>query len=503
MLRTCFHQLRQYLRGGKARSRAARRNPAPVRLSVEALERREVLSGNTAGYHLAADFTLTLYNINDRRWYGGHPVDGGVVDFTAPGGVVYDLHSDGTIHLFNGSFFSTIGTNGRSLVSDATGNVFALFTDGTIAEYNRWALSPWTTVGSNASSLVVDATGTVFGLDTSGRVGEHVPGTGWGWVQVGSSNRNLVSDAAGNVFGLTYDGTLYRQGLGSPGAWYTVGSGYSRLVSDAFHNYFLLTADGNMYQHTSGGLSQVYGSFDSQGYTALVGGAGNVIALDTHGLMTEHNAGAGQNWTSVGWGSFSRLVSDAAGNIFGLSSASGYHGMVYQFTGPYNNLQSSYTGAYNISSLVSDATGNVFALSYDNSQVYEHVLSTTTGWSYAGASDISSLVSDAAGNIFVLSFGNNAVYEHVVGSGSSWTQVGSNTRNLVSDATGNVFGLTYDGTVYEQELGSPGAWDTVGSDASSLYTDVSGNVFAWFSGVLWVHNLWAGCSWTPVSSGQI
>src|SRR5262249_53846473 len=101
MSQTWLGRLRKRFSGGTKPSPRAARKPQSVRLSVEALERREVLSGNTAGYLLYPGS-----NLYQQTPSGLVLRDTGVRDFTAPGGTLYDLHTDGRVLLFNGSVSS-------------------------------------------------------------------------------------------------------------------------------------------------------------------------------------------------------------------------------------------------------------------------------------------------------------------------------------------------------------------------------------------------------------
>src|SRR5438105_8837374 len=68
--------------------------PPSARLSVEALEKRELLSGgNTAGYSLSSAGVLFYQPPSG----GIFALDTGVRDFCVPGSVRYDLHTDGRV----------------------------------------------------------------------------------------------------------------------------------------------------------------------------------------------------------------------------------------------------------------------------------------------------------------------------------------------------------------------------------------------------------------------
>src|SRR5262245_4153269 len=86
-----LHRFWKWLNVSSAPRRPARRAPR-----LEALERRELLSGNTAGYVLHIDGSLWQTTSS-----GAVQVDAGVKDYTAPWGTLYDLHSDGRVFLFS------------------------------------------------------------------------------------------------------------------------------------------------------------------------------------------------------------------------------------------------------------------------------------------------------------------------------------------------------------------------------------------------------------------
>jgi hypothetical protein len=131
------------------------------------------------------------------------------------------------------------------LVSDATGNVFAL-ENGTVYFHGRTTLDAWGSVStsgtglvSSVTSLVSDATGSVFALGSDHNVYElgcswqSNPGNpAWQWNQVTPVNSvtgqsysigSLSSDSAGNVFADSVDGQHHFKHVQGTGAsWLTV-----------------------------------------------------------------------------------------------------------------------------------------------------------------------------------------------------------------------------------------------------------------------------------------
>src|SRR5262249_54824151 len=149
----------------------------------------ELLSGNTAGYVLDPGG-----NLFQQTGAGLVLRDTGVRDYTAPGGQLYDLHTDGRVLQFANNVPTQVLSSASALVSDAPGDVFALSWYGTAYEHIRGTTNGWTPVGSGYRSLVSDATGNIFGLVYNGGVERHTLGAGWSWGQVGAGYRSLVSD---------------------------------------------------------------------------------------------------------------------------------------------------------------------------------------------------------------------------------------------------------------------------------------------------------------------
>jgi len=204
MVRTWLKQLNK---NGFPRQRKGERGawkPPSARLSVEALEKRELLSGgNTAGYSLSSAGVLFYQPPSG----GIFALDTGVRDFCVPGSVVYDLRTDGRVFQIANGNLRQVYANAGALVSDATNNVFTLdLGTHTILEHVQGAYGSWFQVYGNAGALVSDATGNLFALDFGNHtVREHAQGTTSNWFQVGSNILSLVSDTRGNVFELSFE----------------------------------------------------------------------------------------------------------------------------------------------------------------------------------------------------------------------------------------------------------------------------------------------------------
>jgi hypothetical protein len=167
------------------------------------------------------------------------------------------------------------GLSARALVRDSAGTVFALFGDGSVREHNQGKGPSWTGIDGSDTGLVSDLTGNVFALhyaNGSGTVRQHVPGAGASWGAVTSSGfSDLVSDIGGNVLALGYgNGTVWQH---TPGGavtsagfpWSTVsGTAYSDLISDATGKIFALKTDGSLWvrigsswEYTLGAVQQI------------------------------------------------------------------------------------------------------------------------------------------------------------------------------------------------------------------------------------------------------
>jgi hypothetical protein len=282
---------------------------------------------------LSAPPAFTLSNGNLYNNTGTQPelIDSGVKQFTVVNNQVFDLHTNGNVELLNpdGSGKSQVASNMTSLVSDASGNVFALdYGSGVVWEYVPGSGTNWTIIGTNGTALVGDATGNVFLLNSAGYVYEHVPNSGWNWTIIGTNGTALVGDATGNVFLLNSAGYVCEYVLGSGGNSNVVSSsGLSDLVSDATGNVFALGyGSGVVWEHVlgSGGNWNV---ISSSGLSDLVSDAtGNVFALSYgSGVVWEHVLGAGADWNPIPATGVTALVSDATGDLIMLNTL----GLVY------------------------------------------------------------------------------------------------------------------------------------------------------------------------------
>jgi hypothetical protein len=163
----------------------------------------------------------------------------------------------------------------------------------------------------------------------------------------------------------------------------------------------------------------------------------------------------------------SNLVSDAAGNLYGVAPGGGQYGSNCWLRSPYYNY-----------------CGVVFKLSRVGSEWTTTILHEFTGGS-DGNNPIGGLILDKAGNLYGtttgVAFGNGNVFELSPNSDGTWTETvlyafqgGSDGSapegNLTFDNSGNLFGTTFGGgpgfcglgvpcgTVFELSPNSAGGW---------------------------------------------
>jgi len=298
------------------------------------------------------------------------------------------------------------------------------------------------------AGLVRDKLGNLYGTTTGGGQADNgtvfklVLGSNGKWTETvlhrfagystgdGSVPTAALILHAGNLYGTTNkggipksgppnNGTVYKLSPGSNGKWTeTVLYSFSLEGGDGFNPYAGLVLDGagNLYGTTTDG-----GSDDS----------GTVFKLDTAGLETVLHSFAGTG--GDGATPYAGLVFDAAGNLYGTTSAGG--------------------GASGL--------GTVFKIDTNGT---ETVLHEFTGGD--GASPYAGLIFDAGGNLYGTTTSGGAsndgtVFKLAPGSNSIWTESvlhsfagnpkddgGSPFAGLFRDAMGNLYGTTEAGGKY-------------------------------------------------------
>ena len=300
----------------------------------------------------------------------------------------------------------------------------------------------------------------------------------------------LIADAAGDLFGTTVQG-----GADGEGAVFEIAKtsdGYASTPtvlasfggSNGNNPYAGLVADaaGNLFGTTSGGGAHGYG-------TVFEIAKGNSGYASKPTVLASFNGADGAN-------PYAGLIADAAGDLFGTTSAGGAHGDgdVFEIAKTKAGYASTPTvltsfngadGGVPRGGLIADAAGNLFGTTYQggaegDGEVFE-ITRTETGYAKQpkilasfdganGAYPLAGLIADAAGDLFGTTSaggadGDGEVFE-IAKTGHKYASTptilksftGSNGSNpaagLTVDAAGNLFGTTEaggahgDGTVF-------------------------------------------------------
>jgi len=291
---------------------------------------------------------------------------------------------------------------------------------------------------------------------------------------------DLVIDHAGNLYGSTVQGGAYASGtvfeLSPAGAGWTHTVLYSFTGgADGGEPYKGVTLDqeGNLYGTTvtggsgscDGGCGVVFkltksgGTWTQSVIHAFTGGddgsgPGSGLAIDAHGnlfgmtptggayglgVVYQLHQQAGGKWrlnvlhaftggNDGSSGSAGRLIFDAAGNLYGVTTVGGAHGdgIVFELThnpnGPWTltplyAFQDQPDGALPYGGLIFDKAGNLYGTTY-----------------YAGAHDV--------GTVYELSPANGAWIERILYSFKGGSDGSSPISTLTMDKAGNLYGTT-------------------------------------------------------------
>src|SRR5262249_22610220 len=174
--RSCVRTL---LRLGGARTPARRppRKTSTLRLGLEVLETREMLSANFPGY------TLSGGNLYQTVGAQQQLIDTSVKDFAVLNNTVVDLHTDQTLQTMNndGSGKTTVGNNILFLAVAGNGDLVTL---NTVGDVNEQPLAE--VVGTRpricnlATQIAIAGNGDVIMFQAStGNLYEHTPGAAY------------------------------------------------------------------------------------------------------------------------------------------------------------------------------------------------------------------------------------------------------------------------------------------------------------------------------------
>ena len=420
---------------------------------------------------------------------------GGATDGSGP--------SSGLIFDNAGNLYGTTIAGGSGFCQWGCGTAFELTSNGSggFTESVLHSFKGGTSDGSSPQTgLIFDQAGNLYGstqtggktkgVNGAGIIFQLAPGTGGQWSEKilhvfagGSDGANpssggaLVLDQANNLYGTSFAGGAVNAGMAfrltptTNGSW-TKSTIYSFTTTDGQYPTGSLTMDaaGNLY-----GTTFVGGTY----------GQGEVFQLapNSTGGWAKSTI---YNFVGTSDGSSpSDLVSDTAGNLYGLS-----HGFSDRNLGTIFELKPNGNGTWTESTLYTFTTSvngtsdgyDAFGLTLDASGNLYGV--TVYGGAYAG------------GTVYELANNGNGVWTHSVlysfafGADGDYPYAG-----LIFDGAGNLYGttpvggtLTYFGVVFELSPSSGGGWtESVlynfagGSDGSGpmapLTFDPAGNLY--------------------------
>ncbi len=344
----------------------------------------------------------------------------------------------------------------------------------------------------------------------------------------------LIMDAAGNLYGTAEfggthnDGVVYRL---SP----QLGGGWTETVLYSFNGQDGATPHDALIMDRAGNL---YGTTIAGGEGQCTTGCGVVFKLSptVSGSWTETallKFGGGTDGATP----YSGVIADAAGNLYGTTSAGGADGAgtVYKLfpngTGSWSqtilhSFKDSPDGATPFAAPVFDGAGNLYGTTYkggaDNQgTVYELSPQAGGSWhlsvlhSFHGAPDgndlFESVIFDASGNLYgAAETGGSAncgvAFKLTPNGAGGWTETilhtflgvnfqdGENPNAMIFDASGNLWGTTVGGgvdnpgTIYKLSPQPDGQWTetvlysfTGGVDGAypsvPLIMDAAGNLY--------------------------
>ena len=553
-----------------------------------------------------------LHNFNPSTTDGVEPLAGLIIDHagnlygttyvggTHYSGTVFELSPNGStgwtekvLHRFNSN--NSNGVDGAhpyaGLILDGTGNLYGttisggIHSDGVVFElspngsggWRETVLHSFNNDGSDGAEpfagLILDSAGSLYGTTSlggthnSGVVFELSSNGSGGWTEtvlhsfdLGSGDGyapygGVIFDGAGNLYGTTLEGGTQDRGnvfeLSPDG-----GGGWTETVLHSFRlNGFdgilpqaglFSDAAGNLFGTTANGGSYNVGTMFEMSHNGNGGWIEKVYSFDYNG--------------TDGAGPEAGLISDAAGNFYGTTSAGGNSaaGTVFEMSpngsgGWTEKLLYSFgeglDGIGPQAALVSDANGNLygttsaggfyragtaFELSPNGSGGWTERVLHTFGEAADGSVSLAGLIFDGAGNLYgtTSSGGVNfygTAFELSPNGGGGWTETvlysfGAGTdgavppAGLIRDGAGNLYGTTYSGgtynlgTVFELTPNGSGGWvETVlysfnnnGLDGTNPYSglifDSAGNLYGttFYGGT---HNTGIVFELTPNGSG--
>jgi uncharacterized repeat protein (TIGR03803 family) len=349
---------------------------------------------------------------------------------------------------------------------------------------------------------------------------------------------SVISDASGNLYGTAFYGGTYDNGMVFELTPTTTGWKQTVLYSFNPNGIDGFGATGGLIFDGSGNL---YG-------TTEFGGTGDCTNGFGCGTAFELSPSTGGAWTETiihnfqgtdGWEIHAGLTIDGAGNLYGTAVKGGTYdqGTVYELSpsagGSWSettlfNFTGGYDGGTPFGSLVFDAAGNLYGTTsagggisagcrYGCGTVFELHRFNAGNWaaqvlhSFSQNSDdgrypYAGLVFDGSGNLYGVAGsgggqpGYGIVFELTPAAGGSWTETVLHSfngqqpdgidpsGNLIFDASGNLYGVTLlggtlsHGTAFELSPAAGGSWiettlHNFSDNDGDGYNPISGLVF--------------------------
>jgi ATP-dependent protease HslVU (ClpYQ) peptidase subunit len=352
--------------GARKPARRALRKATSVRLAVEPLEHRELLSGNPSTFFLdktenlyqntssgqllvdtgvisfavTSDGTLYdlhngggLYSLQNGIWSNG-PIDTGVTSFAVAPGTLFDLHNGGGLYSLQNGIWSNgpIDTGVTSFAIVGNGDVADLRNNGQLVEETAAGPGTWTTIDNNVYSFAIAGNGDVVDLHTMGTAaGNLYEQTAFrsiaasAWVTIDNGVASFAIGGNGDVVDLhTRDsaaGNLYEQtSYRSNSAWVTIDNGVASFAiagnGDVVDLHTRDSAAGNLYEQTSYRSNSAWVTIDNGVASFAIAGNGDVVDLHTR----DSNAGNLFEQTAYRSRSAWAIIDGAPGGVGNVSS---------------------------------------------------------------------------------------------------------------------------------------------------------------------------------------
>ena len=279
-----FSTLTRLLR--PAKNPTTRRTANRVRLSLETLETREVMSATAVpGFHVDAGGNLyhdvaaasTLVDTNVQSI------------LLSPDGTLFDVKRNGNAnYLLPGGALTPLDTSVQSLAVSKGGTLYDLETNGLLYSRN-WGVSGWKQIDTNVQSFVVSPDGSLFDVQRNGNA--NYVRNGGALTPLDTSVQSLAVGPDGTLYDLETNGTLLSRTWGS--GWKQIDTNVQSFVVSPDGSLFDVQRNGNANYVRNGGALTPLGS---NVQSLAVGPDGTLYVLG-NGLMLSRTWDAG--WKQV------------------------------------------------------------------------------------------------------------------------------------------------------------------------------------------------------------